>query len=195
MRLSPKNDDSGFTMIELIVAATMMIVVIGAVVSLLLSSMRTQPEVTDRAHQIGEARNALEKLTADLRQGSVADYEAPSALRLATLCDSDSGAVPCEIAYSCAAEEGGTFGCTRTVNSGAAATVVTGLASPDVFCVSPSLGDPDASEPKSSDCGASNGEPPAYVGVAIEFPAGEQDGKTVLEGGAALHNLAVEDGA
>src|SRR5262249_50044276 len=97
-----------------------------------------------------------------------------------TICDTASGTVSCRVEYSCEDEAGGTFRCLRSVDSGPPRTVVTGLSTPDVFCVVPST--------EGSECGESSGVEPAYVGVKIEFPAGEQDGVTVLEGGAALHN-------
>lgn len=183
-----RTDQSGYTMVEMIVAAMMMLVIIGAVVMLLTSVMRAQPEVTDRAHQIGEARIALERLTVDLRQGSAADLESPSAIRVETICDADGDSAPCEVAYVCAAEGGGqTFGCTRTVVGEPARSFVTGLASPDVFCVVPSSA--------GADCGDESGAAePAYVGVRLEFPASERDDRTILEGGAALHNFDADAG-
>jgi Tfp pilus assembly protein PilW len=189
-----QSDQSGYSMIELIIAAAMMLVVLGAVVSLLLSSMRAQPEITDRAHQIGEARNALEDLTVDIRQGFSATYvDDPTRISLETICD-EAPTTRCTVEYDCnLPEAGGTFGCTRTVDS-TEEILVTGLASSNVFCVTPSTGDPESEAPKDSDCWEeSNGEPPTYVGVKIEFPAGEQDGNTVLEGGAALHNLEADE--
>jgi type II secretory pathway pseudopilin PulG len=184
MKRAPLHTESGLTLIELIIAATMMVVVTGAVVALLVSVMQTQPEVTKRADQIGDARNALEKLSVDLRQGSDADLVSAAELNLETICDTPSGTVRCDVDYNCDAEAGGTYRCLRSVNSEPARIIVTGLSSPDVFCVVPSS--------EGSECGESAEAEPTYVGVKIEFPAGDQDGSTVLEGGAALHNLTAE---
>jgi len=183
---NPNNSEAGFTLIELIVAASMMIVITGATVALLVSALRQQPEVTERADQIGDARNALEKLTVDIRQGSEATYVGPSEIGLETICDFPDGSTgPCTVEYECPAS-GTTYRCIRTVDGGSPTVVTRGLSSPDVFCVVPST--------EGAECGESNGEPPAYVGVTIQFPATDRGANTVLEGGAALHNLSAEAG-
>ncbi len=74
----------------------------------------------------------------------------------------------------------------RTVEGEDPTSLVTGLSSADVFCVTPSTA--------GAECGESNGEPPTYVGVTIEFSAGDQGANTVLEGGAALHNAEWGEG-
>lgn len=179
-----EGSEQGFTIVELIVAATMMVVITGAAVSLLVSSMQHQVKVTDRADQVGDARNAIEKITVDLRQGSeVMTEPTPERLVLSTLCDAsaDGAAGPCTVTYSCT----GTT-CTRQVGAGTARTVVSGLSSTEVFCYVPSIEDPE------SECGerpvGAVLDPVSYVGATIELPSSEQGDVTVLEDGAALHN-------
>ena len=144
--------------------------------------------MTKRADQIGDARNALEKLTVDLRQGSQVTNAAPESLTLDTVCDTATGTQTCSVEYACAEEGGGagTFQCTRAVDGEAARQFVTGLDSPEVFCVVPST--------EGTECGETNGDDPTYVGVKIEFPATKREAVTVLEGGAALHNLSAGEG-
>jgi type II secretory pathway pseudopilin PulG len=194
LHIQPKRTDtacgeSGFTIVELIIAAAMMVVITGAAVSLLVSALQSQPEVTQRANQIGDARNLLEELTVDLRQGSSAEFFGAEELGVETICDRPGGAEACNVAYECEPEGGApTFECMRTVEGEAPTGLITGLSSGEIFCVTPSAIDPEDPESSSSDCGETNGEPATYVGVTIEFPASDQGGSTVLEGGAALHN-------
>lgn len=171
-------------MIELIIAAAMMVVLVGAAVTMLTSAMRQQPELTDRAEQIGEARNALERISVDLRQGEEITSPTPSGMELETYCDpaSSSDATPCSVDYVCAEEAGGegTFACSRAVNGGGPVLVVGGLANPNVFCYESA---------STTSCTESTTDP-SYVGVKIEFPNARGEDGTVLEGGAALHNVS-----
>jgi type II secretory pathway pseudopilin PulG len=162
---SIKGHQAGFTIVELLVAATMMVIVSAATVSLLLSAMQRQPEISERAQQIGTARVALETMTADVRQASSFDVVAADrAVQLQTLCD---GSAKCVVELACA--DGS---CSRrVVDSGAPVTLVSGLASDAVFVDSAN---------------------PAYLGLRLELPTPGERGATVLEGGAALHNFRAD---
>lgn len=190
--ISIRADQRGFTMIELLVAAAMMVVITAAAVAMMISAMKQQPDLTERADQIGTARNAIGKMTADLRQGREVISATPEKLSLSTYCDTTSSprAEPCVVSYVCGLEAVGatTYRCTRAVGSGTARIVVSGLSSAKVFCVVPSV--------SGSTCGErQTGVTPTYVGAKIELSAGSQQGKTVLEDGAALHNSPVLLGA
>jgi Tfp pilus assembly protein PilV len=169
---SPLADESGVTLIELLIAMIMTVIITGAAVSMLVSSMHRQSESTQRADQIGTARNAIEKITADIRQGAKAELSGTNTVKLTTYCHSSTGTSRCEVTYTCS-EEAGTapprYECTRKVGTKAARTVVTGLETNQVFS-----GD-GRSEPR-------------YVGVKVQLPTPGELSSTVLEDGAALHN-------
>ena len=181
--------DGGFTMIELLVAMTMAIVVTGAAVALMVTALHKQQDVTSRADRIGQARNAIEKLTVDLRQGSEVTVAGPKAVTLETYCDNSSGiSEKCTVAYSCAVEATGasTYRCTRSVNGDTAVISVSELSSPKVFCFVPSTVSGNESE-----CGTRKpGTEPTYVGVEVKLASRDGGGAT-LQDGAALHNLGL----
>jgi type II secretory pathway pseudopilin PulG len=182
-RLQRSTDESGFTLVELLVATAMMVVICGAAVLMLTSVMKQTPKVTTRADQIGTARNAIEKIAREVRQGREATSTGASQMTLKTFCTSSGGAASeCTVAYSCALESGKTtYACSRTV-SGVTTKVVGGLASAEVFCFFPNT--------ESKECGkAGTASPPRYVGIQVRIPqTTATETQTVLEGGAALHN-------
>lgn len=178
--------EDGFTLVELLIGMTMALLVTAAAVMFLISIMHRQPKTTSSADVIGNARNAVEKITNDVRVGESATTLRPSELQVTARCSQvgSNATGNCEVAYSCFQDLGKTtYECQRSVSGGLATTVVTGLASGEIFCVYPTL---DAS----SECGPQEvGEPPKYVGVKVELPNYEESqGNTVLEDGAALHN-------
>jgi prepilin-type N-terminal cleavage/methylation domain-containing protein len=187
MIASRHSDESGFTMIELLVGIAMALVITMAAVTMFNSIINHQSDSTQAADIIGTARNAAEKLTTDVREGEKATVVQPYELQLVTPCSTiTAGATgSCEIIYSCARELGKTtYSCSRSV-SGTTKTVITGLASREVFCVYPT-------SESGKECGAQGVVTPRYVGIDLEFPnhskAAGASSTTVLEDGAALHN-------
>jgi type II secretory pathway pseudopilin PulG len=182
-RTASSHGEGGFTMIELLVATAMMVIIVGATVMMLTSVMRQSPKIASRSDQIGSARNAIEKITGEVRQGKEATSTGPSQMTLKTFCHSGSGAgAECTVSYSCGVESGkSTYACSRTI-SGKTTKVVGGLASSEEFCFYPNTG--------TTECGpASTTALPRYVGLKVRFPQpSPTETQTVLEGGAALHN-------
>jgi len=182
----------GFTLIELLVAAAMSVVVVGAATTMLISVMHRGPAVSGRANQVGNARNAIESMTADFREGVKVAYASPSQITVETTgCGLEGG--ECSVSYSCPAEPAAdTFECVRE-REGQRATVVTGLASPDLFCYYPNA-EPETASPEAKEC-AQVGNPsdpveePTYVGIKIQFPQESNASEnSTIEGGVALHN-------
>jgi prepilin-type N-terminal cleavage/methylation domain-containing protein len=185
-RMTPTTDNQdGFTLIELLIASTMALIITAAAVTFLVSVLHQQPRITSSATAIGNARNAVEKITSDLRVGEKATLLGPSEVKVKARCSqvAAAGSGDCEVTFHCALEPGTTTNsCVRSVGNGPAETVITGLESNQVFCVFPT-----AEKPK--ECGSEGTEAPLYVGVKVELPNYEESqGKNVLEGGAALHN-------
>jgi type II secretory pathway pseudopilin PulG len=192
--MNPRSDipEAGFTLVELLIAAAMSVIVVGAATTMLISVMHREPAVSGRADQVGNARNAIETMNSDFREGVKVAYASPSQITVDTTgCVQGGG--ECSVSYSCAAEpEVTTFECVRE-QEGQATTVVTGLASPDLFCYYPNA-EPESASPEAKECAqvANPSDPveePTYVGIKIQYPQ-ENNGteNSTIEGGVALHN-------
>lgn len=191
-RASRRRSEEGFTLIELLVAGALSIVVTAGAVLFLVSVIHRQPKISESAEVIGNARNAVEKITADLREGESATLLSTSELLVTTNCEDAGGSRGlCQVAYTCSQESGQTtYDCQRRLPGSPAVTVASGLISADVFCVAPTTAmEPTPIGEKEMKCGPEQGATPLYVGVTLELPD-HQDatGKTVIEDGAALHN-------
>lgn len=162
----------------------MMLILTFAAVSMFTSILHRAPEATKTADVIGNARNAVEKITTELRGGAKATLVNAYELKLVSPCTSSANG--CETVYKCAVESGKTtYACTKTVAT-KTTTVLNGLSSRNVFCVYPT-------SETTKECGKESTSAtlaPRYVGVTIELPSSSssQTGQTILEDGVALHN-------
>ena len=184
MNISRHDNEEGFTLIELLVGMGMAVIISAAAATMFISVLHRQPEATAAADVIGTARNAVEKITKDIREGKEATVSEPSSLKLMTPCaEAGLNAETCEVTYQCEEELGkATFKCTRS-SEDVTKTIAGGLASDEVFCVYPT-------SEAGKECGVEGTTPPRYVGIKLEFPNHKDAaGTTVLEDGAALHNL------
>jgi type II secretory pathway pseudopilin PulG len=142
--------EAGLTLIELLVATTMSIVLVGAAGSMVISAMRSQPEVSSRANSISSARWVLERLTREIRDGVKVDNATASSISFQTYvrhttCGgttplaSTSPSIKCEVTYTCT-----TTACSRTetapevLTGGTPRTIFSGIDSSNVFSYSPS---------------------------------------------------------
>lgn len=189
-------DERGLTLIELLIASTMSLVIVGAAMSMLIASVRDQPKITERADQVGNARAVSERMVTELRQGVKVETRERSKVVFLTYihtstCTSapsaSAKAIQCRVTYNCAT----TGACTKSVlnadGSGTAltTTLVTGLANPtEVFCYLPST--------EAGKCGtAKSTESSTYVGIKLQFLNAEKKVTTTLENGATLHNATL----
>jgi Tfp pilus assembly protein PilW len=176
-----RGDESGLTLIELMVAATLGLVVVGAALSMFLGGVRSEPRTASKVAAIQQARTTLDRITRELRQGIEVTDSSNSELSIVTYvkaasCGGAPGstAIPCEVTYTCA-----TTSCSRLVAQpdGSAPSspvvVASDLASPLVFSYEP---DDDA---------------PSYVGVTFTF-ASEDGDPVTLGDGVALRNFEDE---
>jgi type II secretory pathway pseudopilin PulG len=177
-----RRSEGGYTLIELLVAATMGMVVMGGAVMVFIGAVRSEPRTSSQVAAIQQGRVVAERITRELRQGLEVVPAGASGLELVTYlpggsCASSPGieAEPCSVTYAC-----GDGVCTRTVaqpdgsSPGAAAQAVSGLASDEVFTYSPPI--EAAVEPD-----------PEYVGVEFAF-AMQEGGPVVVADGATLRN-------
>jgi type II secretory pathway component PulJ len=178
---SPLAGDGGHTLVELLVATTAFLVLLGAGMAVLPMVLRDEPRISERAAHIQEGRALVERLTRELRQGSGVESETSSGVVFLTYvrrtqCGGNTvseKAIQCRVTYSCA---GGA--CTRTERnpdgSGSSAPVqmVDGLQSV-VFTYLPSPAAPES------------------VTVRLAFPAQGGDDAITLEDGANLRNVGL----
>lgn len=171
------QSERGYTLIELLVAATMAMVVLGGAVTVFIGAVRSEPRTSSQVAAIQRGRVAVERMTREVRQGLEVLPVGSSGLELVTYvphgtcgASAEEGAEPCRLIYTCTAGK-----CTRTAEKpngsspGAAVQVVSGLASSKVFSYAP------------------NEVEPAYVGVKLSF-ATLEGGPVVIADGATLRN-------
>lgn len=186
------------TLIEMMVAMTMSVVVVGAVTSMLISALKDQPKISKRAENISEARWVLERLTHEIRSGVAVDRASATSVSFRTYlrrisCGGagtlaeGSPAIVCEVTYSCA-----TTSCTRIeaapgVYEGTARPVFSGIDSAEVFCYVPSLGE------HPSTCGAPPEKPgeATYVGITLHIPNPSGGSGLTASDGADLRNATL----
>jgi type II secretory pathway pseudopilin PulG len=180
-RLGP--DESGLTLVELLVASAMGVVLLGAVGSMVVSAMRSQPEVSRRAQNVSSARWMMDRLTREIRNGMGVDEATASSVSLVTMVrreacggavqdDPNVSAIPCQVTYDCSS---GTS-CTRTeamegdLVGGTTATIFSGIQGADVFDFEPS---PDDA---------------TYIGITLRIPNPSGPAALTISDGASLRN-------
>jgi type II secretory pathway pseudopilin PulG len=167
-------------LVEMLVAVTIGMVVLGGAVTIFMGAVKSEPRTSAKVGAIQEGRVALERITRELRQGiEVEPGASGSGLVLLTYvrsgnCGSspEGEAEPCQVTYDCAEGQ-----CSRAVaepDGGAAGTpvqVVTDLSTTaNVFTYVPSA------------------ESPEYVGVELSFEKTQSTDPTVLADGATLRS-------
>ena len=176
------GDDRGFTLPELLVAAVLGLFVIGASVTAFTAAIQSQPRVDSQAGAIQEARTTMERITRELRQGSIVPSATSSQLSVVSLVHSatcggaaSNTAISCRVTYSCSSGA-----CTRIeakpdgTSPGPPVQIVAGLSSSNIFTYTP---------PSST--------APAYVNVTLVLPTqGANDDAITLSDGVALRNPA-----
>lgn len=176
------DSEAGLTLIEMLVAAAMSVVLVGAASSMMISAVRTQPELSKRAQDVSTARWILERMTREIRNGiavepssngSVVSFRAyvrHSTCGGAGALGAAASASECQITYDCSSGAS----CTRTetdpgLTGGTPKPIFTGLSSDKVFNYSP----PSASEA-------------TFVGVTLRFPNPGGSGTLTVSDGASL---------
>ncbi len=199
-RISPARDESGMTLIEMLVASLMSVIIVGASCAMLISAVRDQPALSKKAQNVTTARYQLERMVREIRNGVTLETKTPTEVTLVaqvrqaacgggTQTDSSADPVQCRITYSCSGST-----CTRSEATlegapvGTPTVALSGLGDTDVFCFVPSA----AADP--TECGAAQegeeADPPTYVGVNLEVPNPEGPGLLTIADGATLRTAA-----
>lgn len=179
------GEEAGLTLIELLVAAAMSVVIVGASASMLISAVRSQPRLSERAQNISEARWVQERMTREIRNGVRVYHAEGSRVEFLarvrrTACgegvqeDAGKPAIQCRVAYTCVSGA-----CSRRetdlgVESGPETAIISGLSDDEVFSFEPPPASPEATEDV------------AYVGVTLDIPNPEGKGDLTVSDGAAL---------
>lgn len=176
--------EGGFTLVELLVASTMGVIVLGAVGSLVVSAMKTQPQISERAQTVSTARWVLERLTREIRNGVKVDKATASSVSFETyvrrstcggsgMLASTSAAIKCEVTYTCS-----TTACTRIeaapgVYTGTPRTIFEGIGSSSVFSYVP------------------NAAEATYIKVTLTMPNPRGPAALTVSDGASLRNATL----
>lgn len=188
------SDESGLTLIELLVAALMSVIIVGAACAMLISAVKSQPGLSRKADNVTTARYQLERMVRQIRDAVKVEKATTTEVVLLTrtqrtTCGGSTKASPnvqrpqCRVTYRCV---GAT--CTRSeateggVKVGIATVALSGIESTNVFCFVPST------ETDPSKCGPPRtGEgPPTYVGVDLQVKNPEGPGILTISDGATL---------
>lgn len=173
-----RRSEEGWTLLEMLVAVTVGMLVLGGAVTMLMGAVKSGPRASAKVEAVQEGRVALERITRELRQGLDVVSAGSSELKLLTFVkESPCGGSPsstataCLVTYSCTA---GT--CTRVAaqpnesSPGPTRTVVTDLANTSVFGYTPSAAAPE------------------YVAVEFSFDKAQGTDPVVLADGATMRN-------
>jgi type II secretory pathway pseudopilin PulG len=185
-RLARQDGESGLTLVELLVASTMSIVLLGAVGSMVVSAMQSQPEMSKRAQNVSTARWVMERLTREIRNGVAVDVAEPDEASFrtyvrrtscggSTVPSSTTPSIECQVTYACTATS-----CTRKVTApgvltgGTPTTVFSGIDDADVFSYSPAV-------------------EPTFIGITLHIPNPDGPAELTISDGASLRNATLGD--
>jgi type II secretory pathway pseudopilin PulG len=121
------RDERGFTIVELLTSASLMLVVAAAVMTLMLVGFRQTDNQNDRVVALDDSRNALLKMQNEIRSASGLDSVSPQVLDVLIHVPEDTANPYHWIRYKCVGNDLGSSGglggtCSRqdkTLNSGA----------------------------------------------------------------------------
>ncbi len=186
---STSRREAGFTLVEYMVAISMLMAVLAIAMPTVVQGLRTEPKISHRAAQIAKARVTVERVARELRQGVSIDSATTSSVSFRTYtrhstCGDNAAlspslrAIQCQVTYSCTGDS-----CYRTEGNidgtagGPAVLLVEGLLSPDVFTYLPDPADP------------------SYVEVRFSFSAEGGEDAITLDDGIELRNVVHPEGA
>jgi type II secretory pathway pseudopilin PulG len=180
--LAGHDREAGMTLVELLVAAAMSVILVGAACAMLISAVQQQPKLSKKSQEITTARYVLERMTREIRNGIVVYSATGSAVEFKTrvrhkTCgggaqeSAGTAAIECRVTYFCT-----TTACTRTEtapevpgSSGTPVPLVGNLDSSSVFNYEPS--------PPST---------PTYIGITLHIENPEGKGELTVTDGAGL---------
>jgi Tfp pilus assembly protein PilE len=177
----PFREERGVTLVELLIFSVILLGVLAAASTLIITTVRLQPKITERNQQVSEARVLQERLSRELRQGSTVDSATDAQLTFRTFTRHQCGTTTpladgasanlCRVTYTCTAGA-----CTRSETDPTGTVtplteqLVSGISNTAVFGYLPSATDPN------------------YVTTTFVFPAEDGEDAVTLSDGAGLRN-------
>jgi Tfp pilus assembly protein PilW len=195
--ISRVRREDGLTLVELLVASAMSVILVGAVGSMVVSTMRAQPKLSKRAQNVTTARWVLERMTREIRNGIRVDKANTSSVSFLayvrhTSCGgsvalpSDSPAIKCEVTYTCTTTSCARIEAVPGVFTGTPTTIFSGINDSNVFCYIPST------ESDSLTCGpAFSVEETTYIGARLRIPNPSGPSALTVSDGASLRNAVL----
>jgi type II secretory pathway component PulJ len=123
--------EHGFSLIELTITVSLLVLVLGTFAAMLVSSQRSESFAEDRSQTLDDLQTTMSRITKDARQATAIDVaSSASLLAIHTYVKGVAATVGYQI--------NGTI-LTRSVNGGAGIVLVTNLASPSLFTYEPSV--------------------------------------------------------
>jgi type II secretory pathway pseudopilin PulG len=138
-----RREESGFQLIELVLAAALLAVALGAVLALLDVTAQEAPRHTERGQAIREAETGLERMTREIRQASTVTINSSRSVDLRTWVRVGGGtAIERTVRFDCSTDK-----CLRSegpVGGGLTGgeVLVSGVSNSDIFTPTPSSGTP-----------------------------------------------------
>ncbi len=183
-RLAAGDPEGGFTLTELLVASAMGVVLLGALGSMVISAMRSQPEVSKRSQNISTARWVLERMTREIRNGVKVDnatassvsfqtYVRHTACGSTTQLASTSLSIKCEVTYTCTTAKCSRIEANPGIYTGTETTIFSGINGSNVFSYSPS--------PATA----------TYIGITLRMPNPSGPSALTVSDGASLRNATL----
>jgi Tfp pilus assembly protein PilW len=172
------------TLIEMLVAMTLGVVVMGGVIILLIGALRAQPRIDAQSTNVQTARAVLGQMTREIRNGIRIDQKTTAAVSFEAYvrhasCGSNvaiGSTVPpkkCEITYSCSGTTCRRLEALPTVTTGTGVLLVSGISNPSsVFTYSPETS-------------------PTYIGITLKIPDSRGSGALTVSDGASLRNAVL----
>ncbi|HVY96016.1 MAG TPA: hypothetical protein VHA54_03550 [Solirubrobacterales bacterium] len=201
-RLGGRPGEAGLTLVEMLVAATMSVILVGASTAMLISAVRDEPALSRKAQNVTTARWQLERVVREIRNGVEVVGE-PTASQVSflarvsrTSCGGapsaqGQGAIECRVTYRCEAEQKRCLRWEETTDGtpvGSSTVALSGIGDAAVFCFVPST------ETDPSRCGAPATATPSYVGVTLRVPNPSGSGLLTISDGATLRTAALKAG-
>jgi pilin/secretion family protein with methylation motif len=189
------RDQRGLSLVELMVATTMTLMVLGAASILMIMGLRTQPAISDQSFDIQQGRAFEDRFTRELRASYEIEPNPPptsSTLSFDTYVRSTTcggapqanpgvPAIPCRVTYTCTA--GACYRAEAPPSTGGGAVVkqVSGLdGSVGVFGTDPTASPAPPGSPLPNS--------PGYITIHLAFPANGSTAPIALDDGVDLRN-------
>jgi Prokaryotic N-terminal methylation motif len=174
-------DEAGLTLVELLVASAMGVVLMGAVGTMVVQTMRAQPDVSKRSQNITTSRWVLERMTREIRNGVTVDTALPNEVSFRTYlrrteCGatgtlaSDKPAILCQVTYGCSSTTCSRIEAAPGVKTGTAKPIFEGIDDSNVFSYKP------------------NTNAATFVGITLHLPNPSGSSDLTISDGASLRN-------